>query len=119
MVLTMPTAVSGLTKLEAASSAVVPSKCSMHCATLTTACCAYEPPMPMHATSLPLSACAAGLAPAPTTLPAPSLPTRVARPIIGVSFTAAKVLSGTGSAVVARPASSVPVSTPSKRPMPP
>src|SRR6266481_4618242 len=74
MVPTMPSAVSGLTKQEAPSAGVVPDGNTRHCTALMQRYCAYMAP-PRIATVFPISACAAGDAPAWTTTPAPSLPT--------------------------------------------
>src|SRR5437867_11435606 len=74
MVATMPSAVSGLTKQEAPSAGVVPGGNTRHCTALMQRYCEYMAP-PRIATVLPISACAAGDAPACTTTPAPSLPT--------------------------------------------
>lgn len=74
MVSTMPSAVSGLTKLDAPSAAVVPAASARHWSALTQRYCEYIPP-PAAATILPFSACAAGDAPAAMTSPAPSFPT--------------------------------------------
>src|SRR5437899_11569923 len=71
---TMPSAVSGLTKQEAPSAGVVPGGNTRHCTALMQRYCEYMGP-PRIATVLPISACAAGDAPACTTTPAPSLPT--------------------------------------------
>src|SRR5262249_58489877 len=74
MVATMPNAVSGLTKQEAPSAAVVPGGRTRHCTALMQRYWVYMEP-PRIATVLPISACAAGVVPARTTTPAPSLPT--------------------------------------------
>src|SRR5204863_87467 len=71
---TIPSAVSGLTKQEAPSAGVVPGGNTRHCTALMQRYCEYMAP-PRIATVLPISACAAGDAPACTTTPAPSLPT--------------------------------------------
>ena len=70
----MPRAVSGLTKQEAPSAGRVPSGSARQCAALTQRYCEYIAP-PKTATVRPTSACASADAPAPTTTPAPSLPT--------------------------------------------
>src|ERR1019366_1789690 len=75
----MPSAVSGLTKLEAPSLAVVPAGRGRHWLTLRQRFCEYIAP-PSVATVLPRSACAAPDAPAPTTTPAPSFPTGIDTP---------------------------------------
>src|SRR5438445_1176639 len=74
MVATMPSAVRGLTKQAAPSAGVVPGGNTRHCTALMQRYCEYMAP-PRIATVLPISACAAGDAPACTTTPAPSLPT--------------------------------------------
>src|SRR6185436_7212154 len=74
MVATMPRAVSGLTKQEAPSAGVVPGGKTRHCTALMQRYCVYMEP-PRIATVFPISAWAAGDAPAWTTTPAPSLPT--------------------------------------------
>ena len=74
MVSTIPSAVSGLTKQEAPSAGVVPGGKTRHCTALMQRYCEYMAP-PSMATVFPISACAAGDAPAWTTTPAPSLPT--------------------------------------------
>src|SRR6195256_3587912 len=74
MVSTIPSAVSGLTKQEAPSAGVVPGGNTRHCTALMQRYCEYMAP-PRMATVFPISACAAGDAPAWTTTPAPSLPT--------------------------------------------
>jgi hypothetical protein len=74
MVATMPSAVSGLTKNEAPSAGVVPGGSTRHCTALMQRYSAYIAP-PRIATVLPMSAWAAGEAPARITTPAPSLPT--------------------------------------------
>ncbi len=71
---TMPKAVSGLTKHEAPSAAVVPGGNTKHWFTLTHRYWEYMAP-PSTATFLPISACAAAEDPASVTVPAPSLPT--------------------------------------------
>src|SRR5438105_3504581 len=71
MVATMPSAVSGLTKQEAPSAGVVPGGNTRHCTALMQRYCEYIAP-PRMATVLPISACAAGDAPAWTTTPAPA-----------------------------------------------
>ena len=76
MVATMPSAVSGLTNQEAPSAGVVPGGSTRHVTALTQRYCEYMAP-PTMATVLPISACAAGDAPAWTTTPAPSLPTGI------------------------------------------
>ena len=70
----MPNAVSGFTKQDAPSAAVVPSGSTRHCWARMRRYCAYIAP-PSTATVLPSSAWAAGELPAATTTPAPSLPT--------------------------------------------
>src|SRR2546425_12434178 len=74
MVSTIPSAVRGLTKQSAPSAGVVPGGNTRHCTALMQRYCAYIAP-PRIATVFPISACAAGDAPAWTTTPAPSLPT--------------------------------------------
>jgi hypothetical protein len=74
MVSTMPSAVSGLTKQDAPSAALAPSGSTRHWSARMARYWAYIAP-PSTATVLPSSACAAGDAPAATTVPAPSLPT--------------------------------------------
>ena len=63
-----------MTKQEAPSAGVVPGGSTRHCTALMQRYCEYMAP-PRMATVLPISACAAGDAPAWTTTPAPSLPT--------------------------------------------
>ena len=70
----MPSDVSGLTKHDAASAAVVPSFSSSASAAFAVRNCAYIAP-PNVATVLPSKACASFDEPAFTTTPAPSLPT--------------------------------------------
>src|SRR5882757_9324491 len=76
MVSVMPSAVSGLTKQEAPSAAVVPSGSGRHSLTLSVRYCAYIAP-PIIATVLPISAFAASDDPVLITTPAPSLPTGI------------------------------------------
>src|SRR3954465_11653049 len=76
MVSTMPSAVSGLTKQEAPSAAVVPGGSTRQSAPFINRYWAYMAP-PIMATVLPSSAWAASDAPALTTTPAPSLPTAI------------------------------------------
>src|SRR2546425_12843107 len=92
----MPSAVSGLTKQEAPWAGVVPGGNARHCTALMQRYCAYMAP-PRIATVFPISACAAGDAPAWTTTPAASLPTGndcSRRPAIDFS-TAGKMLAVT------------------------
>src|SRR6478735_5509960 len=70
----MPSAVSGLTKQEAPSAAVVPSGSGSTSLALMTRYCAYIAP-PIIATVLPINALAASDDPVLITTPAPSLPT--------------------------------------------
>ncbi len=72
----MQSAVSGLTKQDAPSAALVPGGRTRHCAAFTQRYCEYIPP-PSVATVLPSSAWAAADVPASTTTPAPSLPTGI------------------------------------------
>src|SRR6266404_9322602 len=72
----MPSAVSGLTKQEAPSAAVVPSGSGRHSFTRSVRYCAYIAP-PIIATVLPISAFAASDVPVLITTPAPSLPTGI------------------------------------------
>src|SRR5450755_2983469 len=74
MVSVMPSAVSGLTKHDAPSAAVVPAASGRHSLTLRQRYCAYIAP-PIIATVLPISAFAASDDPVLITTPAPSLPT--------------------------------------------
>src|SRR5688572_541908 len=74
MVATMPSAVSGLTNHDAPSAGVVPGGSTRQVTALTQRYCEYIAP-PTMPTVLPISACAAGDAPARTTTPAASLPT--------------------------------------------
>src|ERR1700680_4260498 len=76
MVSVMPRAVSGLTKQEAPSAAVVPAGNGMHSLTRRQRYCAYIAP-PIIATVLPISALAASDEPVLITTPAPSLPTGI------------------------------------------
>ena len=76
IVSTIPSAVSGLTKHEAPSAAVVPSGSTRHCPALMQRYCEYIAP-PITATVLPSSALASSDAPAATTTPAPSFPTGI------------------------------------------
>ena len=76
MVATMPSAVRGFTKQEAPSAGVVPGGSTRHCTALMQRYCVYMAP-PRIATVFPISAWAAGEAPAWTTTPAPSLPTGI------------------------------------------
>src|SRR5260221_4445127 len=76
MVSVMPSAVSGLTNHDAPSAAVVPAGSGWQSAAFSRRYCVYMAP-PTIDTVLPLSACAAGEAPALTTVPAPSLPTGI------------------------------------------
>ena len=72
----MPRAVSGLTKHDAPSAALVPGGSGRQRSTLTVRYCEYIAP-PRTATVLPSSACAAAPLPAAITVPAPSLPTGI------------------------------------------
>src|SRR5882757_4032901 len=74
MVSVMPSAVSGLTKQEAPSAALVPSGSGRHSLTRSVRYCAYIAP-PIIPTVLPISAFAASDDPVLITAPAPSLPT--------------------------------------------
>src|SRR3981081_2880905 len=76
MVSVMPSAVSGLTKQEAASAGVTPAGSGRHSATFRQRYCAYIAP-PIMATVLPISAFAASDDPVLITTPAPSLPTGI------------------------------------------
>src|SRR3984893_1330437 len=76
MVSVMPSAVSGLTKQEAPSAAVVPAGSGRHSLTLRQRYCAYIAP-PIMATVFPISAFAASDEPVLMTTPAPSLPTGI------------------------------------------
>ena len=75
----MPSAVSGLTKLEAPSAGAVPSGSTRHISTGAARYCEYIEP-PNAATVFPSRACAAGERPAATTTPQPSLPVGSDRP---------------------------------------
>src|SRR5262249_4481963 len=79
MVSTMPSAVRGFTKHEAASTGAVPSGRTRHCWAAMQRYCAYMAP-PRMPTTLPRSACAASDAPAATTTPPPSFPAGMVRP---------------------------------------
>ena len=76
MVSVMPSAVSGLTKQEAPSAAVVPAGSGRTSFARSTRYCAYIAP-PIIATVLPISALAASDDPVLITTPAPSLPTGI------------------------------------------
>src|ERR1700727_2577711 len=72
----MARAVSGLTKLDAPSAAVVPGGSTRHPSALTHRYCEYIAP-PTAATVFPASPGAAGDEPARSTTPAPSFPTGI------------------------------------------
>src|ERR1700686_4826418 len=74
MVSVMASAVSGLTKQEAPSAAVVPAGSGRHSLTRNVRYCEYMAP-PIIATVRPINAFAASDDPVLTTTPAPSLPT--------------------------------------------
>ncbi len=76
MVSVMPSAVSGLTKQDAPSAAVVPSGSGNSSLTRMVRYCAYMAP-PIIATVLPISAFASSDDPVLITTPAPSLPTGI------------------------------------------
>src|ERR1700761_3297914 len=76
MVSVMPSAVSGLTKQDAPSAAVVPGGNGRHSLTRKVRYCAYMAP-PIIATVRPINAFAASDDPVLTTTPAPSLPTGI------------------------------------------
>ena len=102
IVSTMPSAVSGLTKQDAPSAAVASGGSSRHWLAAMQRYCAYIAP-PMIATVLPSRACAAGEAPAVTTMPAPSLPTGIdwsARPAMAFMNLSGMRAVSTGRAAV-------------------
>src|SRR5882672_9039921 len=116
MVSTIPSAVSGLTKEEAPSAGVVPGGNTRHCTALMQRYCEYMAP-PRMATVFPISACAAGDAPAWTTTPAPSLPTGSdcsRRPAIAF-ITAGEMLAVTAGLSAVPDALAVLMSAPPKR----
>ena len=76
IVSTIPCEVSGLTKHEAPSAAVVPSGSRRQTFALSVRYCVYMAP-PRTATVRPSKACASSDSPAATTTPAPSLPTGI------------------------------------------
>src|SRR5437588_8138468 len=76
MVSVMPSDVSGLTKQDAPSAAVVPAGSSSTSLALMQRYCAYIAP-PIMATVLPISALAGSDDPVLITTPAPSLPTGI------------------------------------------
>src|SRR5215475_4582581 len=80
MVSTMPSAVRGFTKHEAASTGAVPSGRTRQCGAAMQRYCAYMAP-PRMPTTLPRRACAAPDVPAATTTPPPSLPAGIVRPM--------------------------------------
>src|SRR5215471_6216943 len=80
MVSTMPSAVRGFTKHEAASTEVVPSGRTRQCWAAMQRYCAYMAP-PRMPTTLPRRACAASDVPAATTTPPPSFPAGIVRPM--------------------------------------
>ena len=97
----MPSAVSGLTKHDAPSAALVPAGSGRQSSALTVRYCEYIAP-PRTATVLPSSACAAAPLPAAITVPAPSLPTGIdwpSRPAI--AFIAASGIARGGDRALA------------------
>src|ERR1700704_6709279 len=102
MVSTMPSAVSGLTKHEAPSAAVVPGGSTRQSVTFIRRNCAYMAP-PIIATVLPSSALAASDEPALITTPAPSLPTGIdssSRPAIAFIIASGTFAVTTGESLV-------------------
>src|SRR5438093_8579540 len=116
IVSTIPSAVSGLTKQEAPAAGVGTGGNTRHCTALMQRYCEYMAP-PRIATVLPISACAAGDAPACTTTPAPSLPTGndcSTRPAIAF-ITAGEMLAVTAGLSAVPDALAVLMSAPPKR----
>src|SRR3977135_2606504 len=103
MVSVMPSAVSGLTKQEAPSAAVMPAGSGRHSAAFRQRYCAYMAP-PIMATVLPISALAASDDPVLTTTPAASLPTG----IDSSSLPAMAFIAASGTFAVTTGASFVP-----------
>src|ERR1700720_2741390 len=103
MVSVMASAVSGLTKQEAPSAALVPGGNGRHSLTRSVRYCAYIAP-PIIATVRPINAFAASDDPVLTTTPAPSLPTG----IDSSSRAAMALIAASGTFAVTTGASLVP-----------